>query len=172
MNRAERRTIQKKGKNLLELLKEAAEKSSEDAPQTEQDDLNILPLPIDQRVEDDSMLWIWLPSEDTVVLGRLYTKHSDGYEPGDYIVELSMPKAIEGVHTESFILNNDGAKVIGQCLVSAWNYKNIWKEHAGDFLERQLMTRTIEAPAEDDEDEEESDGVVGEPLREPVLYDG
>jgi hypothetical protein len=191
MNRAERRKMQKNfGNNIANVLKEAVEKSNENTEESSvfEEDLNILPLPIQQIVENTYMMWVWVPMNGVQVFGKLFTKHEDGFSPGDWVVEMAIPE----INAESYLFTDDAPKLVGQALVSAWNYKNIWKQHAGDFLERQLMTMSVIAgipeedaelvpitdtdfatveviEAEEDDDEEEGDGTVGDyPVRPPV----
>ena len=192
MNRAERRKVQKKfGDNLADALKEAIQKNADnvdnDSAETEPEDLNILPLPVQQIVEQTHMVWVWTPMEGVLVFGKLYTAHDDGFNPGDWIVELAIP----GIDSQSYALTDDAPKMIGQALISAWNYKNIWKQHAGEFLERQLMNRPVIAAPDDDEPEVtetvapeefttveviepepvEGEVVEDDPIRPPVLLE-
>lgn len=172
MNRAERRKVQKKfGNNLADALKEAIQKNGDNVSdnddnigsevmETEPEDLNILPLPVQQSVESTRMVWVWTPMEGVFVFGKLYTAHDDGFNPGDWIVELTIP----GIDTESYALTDDAPKLIGQALISAWNYKNIWKQHAGEFLERQLMNRPVIAANDDDDIAEVPEPVAPEEL--------
>jgi hypothetical protein len=170
MNRAERRKVQKKfGDNFADALKEAIQKNSDNVDgegmETEPEDLNILPLPVQQAVEQTHMMWVWTPMQGVFVFGKLYTAHDDGFNPGDWIVEMAIP----GIDSESYAFTDDAPKLIGQALISAWNYKNIWKQHAGEFLERQLMQRPVIASVDDDLISEvaEQDSDVVEILEDP-----
>jgi len=191
MNRAERRKVQKNlGSNLAEVLQQVVEKTKENTEEISvvEEDLNILPLPIDQIVQKKCMTWVWIPMEGVQVTGKLFTAHDDEFSPGDWLVEMSIP----GIYTDSYELTEDSPKLIGQALISAWNYKNIWKQHAGDFLEKQLMTSSVieDIPeedvelvpttdtdfatvevieAEEEDEEEDGNGDVGDyPIRPPV----
>jgi len=175
MNRAERRKVQKNlGSNLAEVLQQVVEKTKENTEEISvvEEDLNILPLPIDQIVQKKCMTWVWIPMEGVQVTGKLFTAHDDEFSPGDWLVEMSIP----GIYTDSYELTEDSPKLIGQALISAWNYKNIWKQHAGDFLEKQLMNSsdtdfaTVEViEAEEEDEEEDGNGDVGDyPIRPPV----
>ena len=128
-------------RNIIEGLKEASERAKLNVETAEeQEDLNILPLPEDQIVMDDRIFWIWRPwGEDVVVHGILFTKDVDKgrelQQKGSYRVDLLMA----GKSDNHFQLFGDSAKRIGQALISAQNYENIWKEYAGEFMEKQLM---------------------------------
>lgn len=155
MNRAERRKMQKKlGDNLADALKEAMEKKNEIIEETQAEDLNILPMPVEQIVEDHSMAWIWIPMGGVFVVGRLFTADVNERKKGDWVVELAIP----GIDTDCYALTDEAPKTIGQALISAWNYKNIWKQHAGEFLEKQLMYRENV-----DVNEQVEDAVIPEP---------
>ena len=134
-NRAARRQAKKKG--FGEALSEFAQRAKDAQQQQGQpqgDDLNVLPLPATQDVIQDCMIvWKWPINNSFEVVAVLYTKDTpEGNKAGDYEVELGAFSTINFSASEE-------AKFVGQALISAWNYQNIWKLHAGEFMERQLM---------------------------------
>lgn len=48
-----------------------------------------------------------------------------------YLVSVQMPES----DNFSYTLEGDTSKDIGQAILSAWNWKNVWKLHAGDLLD-------------------------------------
>jgi hypothetical protein len=120
-----------------------AQLDEQDANTTPADDLNILPLPTEQRVEKDRIVWTWLPwGEEISIQGVLYTRDiplsyskSEMQKKGDYVVHMYFAgDSLDPVH-----FFGDCAKLVGQALISAWNYQHIWKQHAGDFIEMEVM---------------------------------
>ena len=132
-------------KTIVEGLREAGERIKEQQAEAElqeqaETDLNILPLPEEQVVLDDRIVWTWRPwGEEVSVHGILFTKrvetNTELQEKGSYRVDL----ALAGKNKNTFSLFSDSARFIGQALISAHNYQHIWKAYAGDFMERQLM---------------------------------
>lgn len=128
-------------RNIIEGLKEASERAKLNVETAEeQEDLNILPLPEEQVVLDDRIVWTWRPwGEEVSVHGILFTKrvetNTELQEKGSYRVDL----ALAGKNKNTFSLFSDSARFIGQALISAHNYQHIWKEYAGEFMEKQLM---------------------------------
>jgi hypothetical protein len=128
----------------LEKMKEAAERKAAEL-QPDIDDptheyLNILPMPDTQVISEKWIEWQWNVFEHRV-FGILYTQSYEFHQPGSYEVQLSMscgPKA-----QSVFVVSPDEAKALGQALISASNWRNIWKEHAGYFLEKQLMQQPV-----------------------------
>lgn len=177
--------------SLAEILKETNRKMLEKEETVSEEvleDLNILPMPMHQIVDKTMMVWVWNPIESVYVFGKLCTKPDGDLVPGDWAVELALP----GVEGNCYQFADDAAKIIGQSLISAWNYKNIWKQHAGDFLERQLMSddepveETVEESVDvveilEDPEEVVEEFVKRDPIelsefqktyREPVVIEG
>ena len=152
-NRAQRRAAaQGLGKGLSEIMRNTAARAEEmNNSQGDGEDLNILPMPLSQEIKKTPTAswieWTWEPVGLGIkIIGILYTQDSSwetdtpDKKQGDYEVQLSLPTQEEvitfsGVYTYDPIL----AKPIGQALISAANWKNIWKEHAGTFLEKELF---------------------------------
>lgn len=138
--------------SLTEMLKEASKKAteqkkreltgqSEPENQPEAEDFNILPFPENQEIRNgENGAWIqwWWDIGEVRVWGILYTtdtKSNDGLrKKGQYEVQLSMPEK-----NDVYNFNSDESKAIGKAMLSASNWINIWKEHAGMFLEKNLM---------------------------------
>lgn len=139
----------KKPLGLVERLNEAAKKAQQAAQEDSmppKEDLNILPFPLSQQIKRNDcgawLQWEWEPVGMGIkIIGLLYTQDSSwpdsGIEDkpqGHYEVQLSLPTD-DYVHTFDPVI----AKGIGQSLIAAWNWKDIWKEHAGTFLEKELF---------------------------------
>lgn len=116
------------------LDKMAESKKNRSAEKTE--DFNILPKPNSQELKDGYILWTWKLNDGFVVESILATRHNNeaGLEKGKYVVNVKMPQTESC--TYSFFDNM--AKDFGKAILSAWNWKEIWKLHAGDFLLAEL----------------------------------
>lgn len=111
------------------------------------DDLNMLPKPHLQEVGDGIIVWRWYIG-GVVIESILVTRQANqmGLDKGEYTVSMKLPESDKGMYT----LNGDIAKEIGQSLTSAWNWKNVWKLHAGDFLLGELSKEPAQAVELDD----------------------
>lgn len=126
-------------KEILDKLSEAAKKKAETTAEVEQqqqnenqrEDLNVLPLPDDQAIHDDCIIWTWEcnGNDNFSVQAVLFTA---GNKKGQYQVEMFHTCIRSNVVGFLF----DEAKEVGQALISAWQYQNVWKDHAGDFMEK------------------------------------
>lgn len=140
-NRAQRRSQMPPGakrgiKEIVEKISEAAEakrlaREEDEATELElNDDLNILPFPISQTIDQEygEITWKWdtwsspEPETSPQVIAILETRVDR------YTVK------IEGSTSLQDSLSPENAKMLGQALVSAWNWKEIWQSHAGSFL--------------------------------------
>jgi hypothetical protein len=120
----------------LRQIGENLKQRQQEQQQLEQpEDLNILPMPTSQKIGSDHIEWSW-DHEDYDVIAFLWTKNDPetGYRRGDFVVRLKTWK-----EEPFYDLAPQVAKEIGQNLVSAANWINIWKLHAGTFLERELL---------------------------------
>ncbi|AKU45379.1 hypothetical protein MADRUGA_90 [Mycobacterium phage Madruga] len=141
---------------LKENLRKAAEeqRKNRNQPATEGEDLNLLPFPVTQEICAKWIHWKWEPCGDVNVWGILYTKdyEDDGtvHKKGDYEVQFS-PKNIASIGSFS----QEHAKAIGHALMSAANWKNVWKEHAGKFLEMSLMGEDEDGDGKDGDGKDE-----------------
>ena len=122
-------------KEILGKLSEAAQKKSaelegESQDESPPDDLNFLPLPDNQEIHDDCIIWTWeCNGNDNFSVQA--TLHTSGNKKGEYYVEMfhtSGPNVVGFIFTE--------AKEIGQALISAWRYQYVWKDYAGEFMEK------------------------------------
>lgn len=110
------------------------------------EDLNILPLPNTQYVGKTNMIWRWIVKDLETNLSYVVsaTLCIRGADKGSYMVTLNQDKPIASSSRSSeYVFYNDMPKLLGQALVSAWNYKNIWKLHAGEFLEREISEEEV-----------------------------
>lgn len=154
-NREQRRAAQKgAGTKFIEGLAQAAAKASEnqqaknnvdyddDEGVPEPEDLNILPLPNYQEIVSGKwMQWCWIIADGQTVggikvFGILYLSDvGGGKRKGEYEVQLCLGKHHGSTEENVFHLAPGLTKEIGQALISAQNWQNIWKQHAGTYLE-------------------------------------
>ena len=140
------------GDILSQMGQRARQAQQQQPPQQQADDLNVLPLPATQEIIQNCMIvWKWPIDNDFSIVATLYTKdvRNEGYA-GDYIVQLLTPGK-DDLFEINFTVP-EIAKFVGQALISAWNYKNIWKLHAGEFLERELMQPASEGCSPEEPD--------------------
>ena len=97
---------------------------------------NILPKPVNQSIGDGVIVWRWVIPGDIVVESVLATRtaNQSSLEKGEYVVGVQFPES----ENATYALYGDTAKDVGQAILSAWNWKNIWRLHAGDFLLQEL----------------------------------
>jgi len=101
-------------------------------PKENSDDLNKLPKPNLQDIGHGLIVWQWHVSDITVesaLATNLINRLS--LEKGEYSVTLKMPHSL-------YSLEADSARDLGKAILSAWNWKEVWKLHAGDFLLEEL----------------------------------
>lgn len=105
------------------------------------DVVNMLPKPDSQEIGNGFIMWRWAP-EGAVIESFLVTRHVNdlGLDKDSYVVNLRLPESEEF----SWAMFDDVAKGIGSSLLSAWNWKNIWKLHAGDFLLEVMSQEPVE----------------------------
>ena len=113
-------------------------------PKENSDDLNKLPKPNLQDIGHGLIVWQWHVGDITVesaLATNLINRLS--LEKGEYSVTLKMPHAL-------YSFDGDNARDLGKAILSAWNWKEVWKLHAGDFLLEELS----QEPEEIDEPEQ------------------
>lgn len=127
---------------IAQKLKERGEQMQEQQGDDEEvEDLNILPFPNSQNIygNNGTIVWEWIVNEEVTVTAVLYTKDdtpeggNTGFKKGDYnIVQHTCDDSGENDWTP------EDAKILGQALISASNWKNIWRDHAGKFIAQEL----------------------------------
>ena len=146
-----------KKKESEKMTKESGEKGAT----VESDDLNILPLPTTQRVGTHSLTWTWT-CDTTLVVSTLD------------VVEDRYHVTLRRTSWGEEYLAGDNAKILGQALISAWNWKNVWKQHAGELLLR-TMKDDVERDVENAENAgnvESVESVESVEIRESLGIDG
>lgn len=119
----------------MDKLAEGLSKSKENSKNNAQNDdlINVLPKPDTQEIGDGVIVWRWtLLNGSAVVESVLAFKENNqqNLNKDEYVVSVKLPGSENG--TYSFY--DDTSKAVGQAILSAWNWKTIWKLHAGDFL--------------------------------------
>lgn len=125
--------------NFAKFLDSLVERKKDD----NDDVLNMLPKPNTQEFGNGFIVWKWLLN-NAVVESVLVTRDSNetGLEKDTYVVNLIMPQSEE----YSYTLYEDMAKELGSAILSAWNWKNVWKLHAGDFLLEEMQKEPVIQP--------------------------
>lgn len=120
---------------LAEKLAEAFARSARKEPPPVVEDLNMLPLPTTQVIDFDNWIqWTWEVSSEMKVLVTLYLSgYEQAHRAGDFDIELIFSR-----ETEMISMEPEEAKTLGQAIVSASNWHNIWKQHVGVFIERNI----------------------------------
>lgn len=121
---------------VLDKIVEAMSKPREGGVKSEKGEVaNILPKPDSQDIGDGLIIWHW-KTKDVTVESVLVTKENNPVKlpKGTYLVNLQMPQTDNCAYS----LLGESAKEIGQAILSAYNWQNIWKLHAGDFLLEKL----------------------------------
>jgi len=121
------------GQKLAQAVKDAQEKVSS---QSQQEDLNILPMPDSQEIHKDWIEWTWIvnpPSMGIKINGVLYTHDVDFKSAGQYIVDIDLGNE-DSKKKSVNIFTADVAKDIGKAVLSASNWINVWKQHFGELF--------------------------------------
>lgn len=138
---------EQKQPGLADMLKEAALQASKKATEQkkreltgecepeESEDFNILPFPTSQSIYPDNICWAWQVSDTVEVVAVLWTKSADTsqHQKGDYYIIQRMTDDIDMSEIE---WTNPIAKDFAKAMLSASNWINIWKNHAGTLLEK------------------------------------
>ena len=98
---------------------------------------NILPKPQTQEIGDGVIVWRWTLCDGNVVIESVLATrepNQSSMSKDEYGIGLKMPDSENG----TYALSSGVAKEIGQAILSAHNWKEIWKLHAGDFLLEEL----------------------------------
>ena len=99
------------------------------------EDFNILPKPVKQDIGYGLIVWQWFVG-DIIIESALATNEVNrlAMPEGEYSITMTMPES----NNHIYALDNDLAKDLGKAILSAWNWKEIWKVHAGDLLLQKL----------------------------------
>lgn len=111
------------------------DESKESETKSEPEDLNILPLPTRQDILADTWIrWTWVTPVAFIHVVLFSHKNGDSAHAGTFEINVShnIDDGSEGITSEQ-------AKAFGQALVSASNWHNVWKQHAGYFLEKEFL---------------------------------
>lgn len=126
------------------------------------DVLNMLPKPDSQSIGNGIIVWQWIVEDKVFIQSVLATRNTNelGLEKDGYLVTVKMPESDDF----SYSMFDETAKDIGQALLSAWNWQNVWKLHAADFLLESLSQEPVVEPTVEPEIvERESEYVVRPP---------
>lgn len=100
---------------------------------TNSDVANVLPKPNTQDIGDGVIVWRWEVLDGAVMIESVLATRDDNQahlSKDEYVVSIDLPAS----ETGKYSFYDDSAKEVGQAILSAWNWKEIWKLHAGDFL--------------------------------------
>lgn len=114
---------------------------------------NVLPKPITQDIGDGVIVWRWeILNGSITVESTLATREPNQAKlaKDEYVVAVAFPES----DNATYCFYDDSAKDVGQAILSAWNWKEIWKLHAGDFLLEKLSQ---ELPACEEREEEKTE---------------
>lgn len=133
----------------MDKLAEGLSKSKENSNNNVSNDdlVNVLPKPDTQEIGDGVIVWRWTLLDGSTIVESVLAfkeKNQQNLSKDEYVVSLKLPSSENG--TYSFY--DDTSKAVGQAILSAWNWKAIWKLHAGDFL---LESLSEEQPYHDAE---------------------
>ena len=93
-------------------------------------DMNILPFPIRQKITEFGVVWEWHSEHKNITITSSLSS------TGEYHV------TVEGMYHSYFHkMEPDTAMSVGKAIASAANWINVWKQHAGEFLEREILSK-------------------------------
>lgn len=100
------------------------------------EDFNVLPKPASQDIGYGLIVWRW-HVENITIEAALATNYLNrlSIEKGEYEITVNMPPPGE---ENSYSMSLEVSKEFGKAMLSAYNWKEIWKLHAGDFLLEEL----------------------------------
>lgn len=141
---------------LSQLAQGMQEKGEQLENQEPQDDLNVLPFPVTQEISEKFIQWRWEPCNFVRVYAILYTQNQtretskgpNQIAKGYFEVQFSTELESEVTNGNILSYSAEEAKAIGQAMVSASNWINVWKDHAGMFLEKEFLGDTFSASDE------------------------
>jgi hypothetical protein len=115
--------------------KQKAETMKPDLAQEPSEDLNILPLPVSQEIVPGKWIrWSWgKPAHMEVIVTLYLSRYENEFQAGDFNIEL-----ICDAPSTQFEFSPEDAKSLGQDIVSASNWRNVWKQHVGTLIEREV----------------------------------
>jgi hypothetical protein len=100
-----------------------------------EDDLNMLPLPTCQEIAPEQHIrWTWhVPCRGggaRVAVTLFVSTNLDlEIKSGDFMIEVFLPV---------LVLTPVEAKAFGHAVISASQWQNVWKQHIGTFIERDI----------------------------------
>lgn len=137
----------------MEALKSAAAQGN-GSGSDEAEDLNKLPKPTEQKIDKEQgyIEWSWgCGSTDYKVVSSLNTVTGEYYVTIQRVVTSAQTPGVFG-------MSGDDAKIVGQALVSAWNWQEIWQMHAGEFIAREMGIGNLIGLKDEEYEEDEMGG--------------
>jgi hypothetical protein len=100
------------------------------------EDFNVLPKPASQDIGYGLIIWRW-HVENITIEAALATNYVNrlSIEKGEYHITVNWPLPGD---ENSYSVPLEVTKEFGKAMLSAYNWKEIWKLHAGDFLLEEL----------------------------------
>lgn len=109
--------------------------------------------PTNQVIGDGFIAWQWVLLEGNVVVESalsLREGNETNLPVGDYAVSLRLP-ASEQEGDPVYVFSDESVNIVGSALCTAWEWKDVWTEHAGEYL-RELISRPVETESDDTEE--------------------
>lgn len=134
---------------IAQFIDKLAEGISKSKQASTDDVANVLPKPETQEIGDGVIVWRWETLGGSVIIeSTLATREPNQAHlaQDEYVVALKLPTS----DNDTYAFYDDSAKDVGQAILSAYNWKEIWKLHAGDFLLEQLKNEPVAEPEEFD----------------------
>lgn len=113
----------------IDKLMEGMNKAKPENP----DVANVLPKPDTQDIGDGVIVWRWEVLNGSIMVESVLATREENQAKlakDEYVVSVDLPVSENGKYS----FYDESSKEVGQAILSAWNWKEIWKLHAGDFL--------------------------------------
>lgn len=125
-NREQRRRAQKTSP--ISGFLEKALKGSDPEKDELENVLNTLPMPSKQEILPSEIRWTWKIGLHGTVQAFYFGATNE------FHVELNTAGML--------CLKPDESLALGQALVSAWNWENVWQQHVGHFVQKEMTEKT------------------------------
>jgi hypothetical protein len=111
------------GEALRKKVTEMQEQAGQGALNSPQEVSGGLPKPDRQEIKDKSLSWVWKGPGD-IRVEAVYVRETQGY-----VVSLDVSQ-----NESACDLTSHESKMLGEILLSAYQWEQIWQSHVGEFL--------------------------------------